>query len=490
MAENKDGRIQEWGSDISVGSFIDILVVFITASLFVAALVASYYTGKGADVVLNDWVRLMTSPDPLITDYYQVAGLSAAFFNAGVCGLICVMFMLLLDGSSKPNSFAGYILVITHCFYGLNPLSMMPCFLAPMLYLKLKKLNLNDNIHICMYATCFGPFISEFLFRYTLGDSFIQGQVHVTALGIVLAAVFALILGFVVPAILPGANAWHKGFNLYNGGLAFGIFGFFAYNLLYKTFGVRPPEVLNYVNPVYDNFSHSYSLFVNIYFLSLFIIALTAGYVLNGNSFKGYRELLKDTGHRSSFVERYSMPVCLINMGLYGMMFLAYVNLAMIISYGVGFTGPTTGAIFASMTFVLLGQHPRNVMPILGGFIGIYIADAAITTLTGLDPGWTISSQGYINAAAFATGICPIVGRYGSAAGFAGGIMDAAICSSTNALHGGLVLYNGGFTSGLTVLVLLPILEHYAHELKQYQRPMSMENFFIIEHGKDFRDLE
>ena len=142
------------------------------------------------------------------------------------------------------------------------------------------------------------------------------------------------------------------------------------------------------------------------------------------------------------------------------------------------------------MTFVLLGQHPRNVVPILCGFIGIYIADAAITTLTGLNPGWTISSQGYINAAAFATGICPIVGRYGKVAGFIAGIMDAAICSSTSALHGGLVLYNGGFTSGLTVLMLLPILEHYAHEIKLNELPMSMENFFIVEHGKDFRDLE
>lgn len=341
-----------------------------------------------------------------------------------------------------------------------------------------------------MFATCFGPFISEFLFRYTLGDAFVQGEVHVTMLGILLAAAFSVVIGFVVPAILPGANAWHKGYNLYNGGLAFGIFGFFVFNLLYTTFGVNSPEVLSYANTAYDNAQKSYSGFVNCYFLCIFGMAFLAGFILNGSSIKGYIELLKDTGYRSSFTERYSMPVCLMNIGLYGLMILAYVNFAMLISYGVGFTGPTTGAIFAAITFVLLGQHIRNVLPILFGFIGIYIADAAIRTLTGLDPGWTISSQVYINAAAFATGMCPIVGRFGKVSGFIAGFMDAAICSSTAALHGGLVLYNGGFTSGLTVLMLLPILEHYAHEIKLNERPMSMENFFIVEHGKDFRDLE
>ncbi len=70
------------------------------------------------------------------------------------------------------------------------------------------------------------PFISEFLFRYTLGDDFVYGQVRLTVSGVVLAILFSILLAFVLPAILPGARAWHKGYNLYNGGLAFGIFGF------------------------------------------------------------------------------------------------------------------------------------------------------------------------------------------------------------------------------------------------------------------------
>ena len=100
MAEKGEDRIQEWGSRVSVGQFIDITAVFITVSFFVAAVAAAFYTGKGPATVLSDWIRIMTCPDPLITDYFQVAGLSAAFFHAGVWGFFFLMFMLLLVGSS------------------------------------------------------------------------------------------------------------------------------------------------------------------------------------------------------------------------------------------------------------------------------------------------------------------------------------------------------------------------------------------------------
>ena len=37
----------------------------------------------------------------------------------------------------------------------------------------------------------------------------------------------------------------------------------------------------------------------------------------------------------------------------------------------------------------------------------------------------------------------------------------AALCTATGALHGGLMLYNGGFTAGIAALILIPLLEHY-----------------------------
>jgi len=50
--------------------------------------------------------------------------------------------------------------------------------------------------------------------------------------------------------------------------------------------------------------------------------------------------------------------------------------------------------------------------------------------------------------------------------GVLAGMLNAIICTSTSALHGGFVLYNGGFTAGLTALVLLTVLDFYKVKVK------------------------
>jgi hypothetical protein len=74
---------------------------------------------------------------------------------------------------------------------------------------------------------------------------------------------------------------------------------------------------------------------------------------------------------------------------------------------------------------------------------------------------WTLSTQSYINGLAFATGLCPIAGKYGFRYGVLVGFMSAIICAITAEMHGGFVLYNGGFNAGLTALVVIPILDFY-----------------------------
>lgn len=445
---------------ISNSRIINGIAFGFSVMFLISAFIAAHYTGEWGSVFHN-WYLIMITPCPLVTDYFAIGGLASAMLNAGACGMACFLVMVLLKGDSHANTLAGYFLVVAHCFYGLNFLNMWPCFLAPFLYLKLKNLDFNDNLHVCMFATSFGPFISEFLFRYTQAGTFQFGTVNLTVSGVFLTIAFALALGFIVPAILPGAKAWHKGYNLYNGGLAFGMFGFFVYNLLYKTLGVTPPQVLGRTNEIYDRFGHNYQLYGTVFFLVIFILCMIAGYCLNGKSFSGYRELLKDTGYSSNFADQYGMPVCLINLGIYGIVFLAYISLIISQTQGAGFTGATVGVILASLTFTAVGQHPKNVWPILAGYMLLYIVTHIICYMDGREIAWSISTQGYINGVAFATGLCPIIGRYGVRAGIAAGILCASLCTATRDLHGGLVLYNGGFTAGITALILLPILEHY-----------------------------
>lgn len=462
----------------SNSTIINGIALGFSLAFLLSALVATFYTGEGSSLFYN-WYLILISPCPLVTDYFAIGGLASAMFNAGVCGLSMWLFMVGLKGHSHANTMAGFFLVVAHCFYGLNFLNMWPCFLSVMFYLHKRKLDIKNNLHVCMFATSFGPFISEFLFRYTQGDSRVFGEMNLTVSGILITIVFSLILGYVIPAILPGALAMHKGYNLYNGGLAFGLFGFFVFNFMYKTMGIAWTPAKAFDNHIYLEFNHSFQMYANIFFLLIFATCLLVGYWLNGKSFHGYYHMISDTGYRSDYASKYGMPLCLINIGFYGSLFLAYLNFVVTLTdKGAGFTGPTFGVMLAALTFSAMGQHPKNVWPILVGYLLLYGTAYFFCAVNGREMSWSISTQAYINGVAFATGLCPIVGRYGIRAGILAGFVCASMCSSTSALHGGFVLYNGGFTTGITALILVPILEHYASAREQ-MKPLTL----------NFRDL-
>ena len=452
-------------------NIIDGMTFGFSTALLLAALAGAAYTGT-AGTLLRDFFRILVTPGPLVTDYFAVGSMPAAFLNASLCGYVMAFSMFLLPGPSHVNTLAGFFLVIAHAFYGLNLLNMLPCFLAPFLYLRIRNYNYNENLHVCMFATCFSPFVSELLFRYTQGEAYVQGRVTLTAKGIFLTLVFLLVIALVAPAILPGVKAWHKGYNLYNGGLAYGLLGFLLFSLLYRTMGVTAPAVPVADNPVYESFGRSYMLFGNVFYICVFALCVFMGWYLNGRSFRGLSLLFTDTGYQSNFAMKYGMPLCLINTGLYGTLFLIYVDLAVLLTEGAGFTGPTFGVILAALTFTAMGQHLGNVWPIFLGYPLISLFAGIYNALFQGQSVWTVSSQAYINSVAFATGLCPLVGRYGIRAGVAAGALCASLCTATSALHGGLMLYNGGFTTGITALILLPILETYVknprNRMKQY----------------------
>ena len=123
-------------------------------------------------------------------------------------------------------------------------------------------------------------------------------------------------------------------------------------------------------------------------------------------------------------------------------MVLGYMNLIMLFTEGVAFTGPTVGAIFAAMTFAATGQHPKNTWSIFGGYILLSIFVTLLYTSRNEPVPWSLSTQGYINGVAFATGLAPMAGKYGWKIGLISGIIGASICTSTAAVHGGFMLFN------------------------------------------------
>ncbi|MBR3693550.1 MAG: DUF1576 domain-containing protein, partial [Erysipelotrichales bacterium] len=324
--------------------YVKSICLFFSLCLLGASICAAFYL-KVWDTFLVDWLKILTSPSPLVTDYFQLGNLASAFFNAAMCGLACNALMLMFDNKYHTNTIAGYFLVVAHCFYGLNFVNMWPPIFGILLYCRLRHIKFRKNLDMAMFSTAFGPFVSELLFRYPFGESFVASTPQVSFLSIVYVVMFTLFLSMTIPAMLPGANKMHKGYDLYNAGLAFGLLGFLIYAFMYKTLGISAPVKYTITNEVYAAHGNSYMTFCVIFFMVVFSLYTLWGWYANGKSFKGYAQLMDDSGHRADFIDDYGSQMVVLNIGLYGFMILAYFVAVVLLTEGAGFTGPTVGVI-------------------------------------------------------------------------------------------------------------------------------------------------
>jgi hypothetical protein len=443
-----------------------LFIFILNLSFFIAVPVAMAVTHTDGERLIYHLWELSCGPSKLVTDYFALGGLSSTLLNAGLCGLACTLIMLLSKAHANSTTFAAYLLVIAHCFYGLNFINMWPPFIGVLVYCLVMRKSKRDHLHIAMFSTALSPFISDFLFYYPPGRSLLIGRFSV--LGIILSVIFGIAAGFLVPALLSGTANMHRGFSMYKAGLALGMLGIFVYCFLYKTFGIQPHSPGPALNEGQGNFGQVHYMFMNVFFAVIFTTALILGFFLNGRSFRHYKKLLSCSGYGIDFAYKFGMPLCLINFGVYGFCILFYLNLIFALPAvfpflpdGVGITGPTAGIVFAALTFSADGQHPKNVAPISLGYTILFAFVCVFCSLAGTEIPWTLSTQAYINGLAFATGLCPIAGSYGFKYGVIAGFVSAIICTSTTAMHGGFVLYNGGFNAGLAALIIIPILDFY-----------------------------
>ncbi|MBQ8388486.1 MAG: DUF1576 domain-containing protein [Clostridia bacterium] len=444
-----------------------LFALFLSCAFLLAVPVALKIT-DGGDMFWQNLLYIFTGPSKLVTDYFDLGCLASTLFNAGICGLACNLLMLLTRAKANSTTFAGYLLVIAHCFYGLNFVNMWPTFAGVVIYCLIKRQRIGDNLHTAMFATALAPFISDLMFYYPIGAKWEIGGSGIRIVGLVLAVIFGFVAGFLVPALIARSTPFHRGHNMYKAGLALGLLGVFVYNFLYPTFGITPADPVIHNNPHYHPNGNTYLLFLDLFFTAIFTVAILLGFFLNGRSFRNYKKLLSCSGYGLDFAEKFGMPLCFINFGIYGFCILAYLNIIFwlpalfpFLPQGAGFTGPAVGIVFAALTFSADGQHPRNVAPVVLGYVALFVTVCAVCLASGFDVPWTLSTQTYINSIAFATGLCPIAGRYGFKYGLLAGVVSAIICSSTASMHGGFVLYNGGFNAGLAAMLMIMMLDFY-----------------------------
>ena len=185
-------------------------ISLLTLSFFIATPIAAAITGVDGETFWNNLVDILTGPSKLVTDYFALGCLASTLFNAAICGLACALILLINHARASSTTFAAFMLVIAHCFYGLNFINMWPPFIGVTVYCLVTKKSFGKNLHIAMFSTALAPFISDFLFFYPPLRSFTVWGISI--LGALLSIAFGIAAGFIIPAIISGTSKMHRGF--------------------------------------------------------------------------------------------------------------------------------------------------------------------------------------------------------------------------------------------------------------------------------------
>ena len=424
---------------LSESDFLKLFFGFITLAFLIGAVCMP---DRGQ--MFSGFYKIITSPAKISTNYFALGGFSATFLNMALVCAICLGLYFIPGAKANNGSTLAFLLTAGFCSWGINVLNIWPTFLGVVLYCIVKKEKVSANVNAMLFSTGIAPLISELMLRYP-GD-----QVGFTPVGVLLALVVGIAIGFFLPAGLAHSPKVHKGFDLYSAALPVGMTAFFLQALLYKTQGVALPAA-----PAAETMQVTARLGVSIFCGVVFVLCIVGAWLL-GCRPKDYWKLLTDKTPSNNFSATYGNATFLMNVGVYGLFILGYYNLV-----GATFNGVTFGLIFCMLACCNSGSHPFNVWPIMAGYVGSSFLFGWIAKLTGGDFTGAVNAQAIVVGLCYANGLSPIVNKYGWVWGILASVMHYILVTSVPTLHGGYCLYNGGFTAALICLILVPQLEKF-----------------------------
>lgn len=375
--------------------------------------------------IMEGYYRILTSPSQLLTDYMAVGGIGATFFNAGLLMLIAALGLWKRKQLLTGPVIAALFTLFGFSLFGKNLFNTIPITLGVYLHAKIEDIEFSSLTLNSLLGTALGPAVSYICFG--TGLPFYQGFLISYSVGI--------LIGLILPPLSKSFLKFHKGYTLYNVGFTCGIIGLFIQGIL-SSFDL---EVANI-----SILSFGDNIKIAVFMYLFFAVSLISGYLINGKSFANFKELLKSSGRApSDFGHIYGRGASLINMSLLGIIYTSFVLIM-----GQPLNGPILGGIFTIFGFGIFGKHVRNVLPILLGTVLAY-------ALNIYDP----TSVSAMVTVLFATNLAPVAGEFGPIGGIIAGFAHVSIVSVVGLLHGGLNLYNNGFSGGFVAATLVPIYE-------------------------------
>jgi len=437
-------------NNLSQESFLKLFFLFISACFVVAAPFL-----PGNDKLFAGVWEIMSSTCKISTNYFALGGVAATFLNMGLVGLFCTALVCL--PGSKPNQVTtlGVLLTVGFASWGMNLLNMIPTVLGVCLYALVKKEKLGAVSNAMLYSTGIAPLISDLLLRYPGVE-----VVGFNWLGLGLALLIGLVIGFFLPAGLAHAPNTHKGYDHYSAAVPIGLTAFFLRTVLYNVMlGWKIGDLgqLSTLGALDVTAAAATNIFCCVVFAACIVFAL-----LMGCKPRDYWNLMKDSGHGVCFSAKYGLASFLMNVGVFGLMIVAYFNLAGLIDGKDVWTGMTFGIVFCMLATCNSGSHPGNVWPIMAGYvITSFLFGWIFRLLGGESYGLTIGNQSILIGLCYANGLSPVAGKYGFGYGILAGGLHYLLVTAVPDMHGGFCLYNGGFTAALICILLVPVLEKF-----------------------------
>ena len=395
----------------------------------VSLIVFGFFWDTPAGIVGGIW-RIIRSQAGLITDSIAIGGMGAAFVNSGLVTLICIGLLCLLRMPFTGISIASLFLMAGFSLFGKDIWNIFPIIFGGFLYARFRREPFGRYIYISLFGTALSPVVTEIV---NVGGENAAAW-YTVGVGIGVG------IGFILPAVASFTLRVHQGYNLYNVGFTAGLIGMVLASF-FKSFG--------HVFETRLEWSAGNNLPLAVFLFCLFGVMGAAGFLWNGHSPRGLLRITRHSGRLvADFVLHDGLPVTMMNMACVGAAATAYV-----LFVGGELNGPTIGGIFTICGFGAFGKHLKNILPVI---LGVIVS--SIFTV------WTLDEPNTLLAALFATGLAPIAGQFGWGWGMLAGAIHASVVLNTGFLHGGLNLYNNGFSAGLVCIVLVPLIESLRKE--------------------------
>lgn len=392
---------------------------------FSASLIIVGFIMERPAAIWEGLYRIVTMQDLLITDYVYIAGPGAALVNAGIVTAVSICIIRLSGDPLNGYTIVEMGLMAGFSLFGKNVLNIWPIILGTFLYAKYQREPFSKYASVALLSTSLSPLVSYMAL----------GSVHASLL---LGLTTGVVIGFLMPSLSGYTYRIQNGMNLYNMGFAGGLFAMMIVPVL-TAFGDSPDSVLYWAT----EYNGVFVIVIGGMCVASILFGLFSSGVPIWAAWAGYRRLLSTTGRSpSDFLRMFGAGPVLINIGVNGLMGIAYV-----LAVGGHLNGPTIGGIFTIMGFSAFGKHARNIFPVmLGVYLGAYgmhyTPDYPALQLAGL----------------FGTTLAPVAGHFGFPFGVLAGFIHSALVLQTGGPVAGLNLYNNGFSGGLIAIVLYPTI--------------------------------